>query len=70
MNGGVEIHHHSVSGDLIILNEDSKSETDGTLDQHEGETEATNRVEILDRIASGDLTVEEALQQFDEVKLN
>jgi hypothetical protein len=70
MGGGVEIHHHSVSGDLIILNEDSMSETDGTLDQHEGEAEATDRVEILDRIANGDLTVEEALQQFDEVKLN
>ena len=67
LDGGVKIHHHSVSGDLFITSEESNGEMDETLDLIAGENYGNDRVEILNRISTGDLSVEEALQQFEEV---
>lgn len=65
MNGGVKICHHSVSGDLFISNKESNGEMDETIDLIARKNYASNRVEILDRISTGDLSVEDAIQQFE-----
>ncbi|MFC1922991.1 DUF4097 family beta strand repeat-containing protein [Chloroflexota bacterium] len=64
--GGVEIHHHSVSGDLFLVNTKGNDASlipqEDNLDQNSSLT----RSEILDRIAIGELSTEEALRLFDE----
>jgi hypothetical protein len=63
--GGVEIHHHSVSGDLFLIN--AKGNGASIVPQDDLDQDSSlARSEILDRIATGELSTEEALRLFDE----
>ena len=62
--GGVEIHHHSVSGDLFLVNARDNGAPIVPREDNLNQNYSLTRSEILDRIASGDLSAEEALRLF------
>lgn len=62
--GGVEIHHHSVSGDLFLVIENDNGDPGGFRKDIERENSTLTRSEVLDRIASGELSVDEAVGMF------
>jgi len=64
--GGVEIHHHSVSGDLFLINAKENGASIVPQEDNLDQKSSLTRSEILDRIAIGELDTEEALRLFDE----
>lgn len=64
--GGVEIHHHSVSGDLFLVNAKENGAPIVPQEENLDQNNSLTRSEILDRIASGDLNTEEALRLFED----
>jgi hypothetical protein len=68
--GGVEIGHHSVSGDFYIDSQLGEGKTaDHEFDQL-GESDLLSHAEILDRIQSGELSVEDALGMIESPGIN
>lgn len=64
--GGVEVHHHSVSGDLFLVNAKDNGAPKVAREDNLDQNYSLTRSEILDRIASGDLSAEEALRLFED----
>ena len=64
--GGVEIHHHSVSGDLFLINVKDNGASIVPQEDNLDQNSSLTRSEILDRVAIGELSTEEALWLFDE----
>ena len=64
--GGVEIHHHSVSGDLFLINAKENGTSIVPQEDNLDQKSSLTRSEILDRIATGELDTEEALRLFGE----
>jgi hypothetical protein len=64
--GGVEIHHHSVSGDLFLVNAKGNGASIVPQEDNLDQNSSLTRSEILERIATGELSTEEALRLFDE----
>ena len=64
--GGVEIHHHSVSGDLFLINAKENGTSIVPQEDNLDQKFSLTRSEILDRIATGELDTEEALRLFGE----
>jgi hypothetical protein len=64
--GGVLIHHNSISGDLHV---DSGTPPDmhDNINDISAPNHPIERMEILDRIASGEITVEDALKSLEKV---
>jgi len=64
--GGVEIHHHSVLGDLFLVSKKDNGDSGGVHRDSESDKHRLTRSEALDRIASGELSVDEAIEMFAE----
>ncbi len=64
--GGVEIRHHSVSGDFFLVNAKDNGTPIVSREENLDQNDSLTRSDILDRIASGDLSAEEALQLFED----
>lgn len=67
LDGGTEIYMHSMSGDLVLISADGESGRDrsdaAATDQPTNQAETMS---ILDRIASGELSVEEGIRLIEE----
>jgi DUF4097 and DUF4098 domain-containing protein YvlB len=63
-DGGVKISHKSISGDFILLNKSDNGSAPESSASSGDVVHPESRSEILDRVAQGDLSVDEALQLF------
>jgi hypothetical protein len=64
--GGVDIHHSSVSGDLILINEDKSDTANDIQENIRAKDLKPTRTDILDQVERGELSVEKAVQMFGE----
>jgi hypothetical protein len=63
--GGVLIHHNSISGDFAVDSGVTPSRESASNDVSTS-SNPNQRMQILDRIASGEISVEDALRSFEE----
>lgn len=65
LNGGVEIHHNSVSGDLFIASAEEIGAAQDLLDEEFSKNTSLSHTEILESIERGEMSVEEAVGMID-----
>jgi hypothetical protein len=68
--GGVGIDHHSVSGDFFIDSQLEVEKTEGPEFEQSGKSDLLSHAEILNRIQSGELSVEDALGMIESPGVN
>jgi hypothetical protein len=66
-DGGTEIYMHSMSGDLVLTTAEAELGQYGPGEiESDVATTQTDAMSILDRIASGELSVEEGIRLIEE----
>lgn len=68
--GGVDIDHHSVSGDFFIDSLQDAGKTEELESEQPGESDLLSHAELLDRIQNGELSVEDALGMMQSSGVN